>query len=101
MNVSNSFVIADKISMYEAENQRIEEKVLATVASYMEYEEKTFEGLKNESAIELVSLFPELKSDTLINKQIEVYLENNQKIKELKETQINYSVNRWWLYFGG
>lgn len=47
-----------------------------------------------------VALYPELKSDTLVQSQIEVYVENNKAIKELKSSAINASVYRWWLYFG-
>lgn len=47
-----------------------------------------------------LALYPELKSDTLVQSQIEVYVENNKAIKELKSSAINASVYRWWLYFG-
>lgn len=36
----------------------------------------------------------------MINKQIEIYQENNKKIKELKEQKINKEISKWWLYFG-
>lgn len=54
-----------------------------------------------ESSITLVSLYPELKSDELVKKQIAVYQENNKKIINLKEKQIDANVAKWWLYFGG
>ena len=53
-----------------------------------------------ESSITLVSLYPELKSDELVKKQIAVYQENNKKIINLKEKQIDANVAKWWLYFG-
>jgi hypothetical protein len=67
-------VIDDKITMYQEENTAIEQA-----------------ELKTESPTVLISLFPELKSDTLISKQIEIYVANNQKIKELKEEKLNYT----------
>ena len=39
------------------------------------------------------------RGDTLVQGQMVVYVENNKKIKELKEMQINYKVDKWWLYF--
>ena len=54
-----------------------------------------------ESAVTMVSLYPELKSDSLVQAQIEVYVENNKTIKYLKDKQIKGDVYRWWLYFGG
>lgn len=70
------------------------------VTQYMEYESSAYGELKGESGITLISLYPELKADTLVSKQIEIYTENNQKIKELKEKAINISNYKWWVYFG-
>ena len=66
----------------------------------MDFETNTYSQLKAKDSISLVSLVPELKADTLVQKQIEVYLSNNAKIKELKEEQINLSKAKWKLYFG-
>ena len=99
--VSTGHIIAEKIAMYEEENEEIESSIETTVLSYMDYEKSTFVELKDdEDIINLVSLFPELKSDTLVQQQITVYLANNDQIKELKEKQINLSKDRWLLYFG-
>ncbi len=89
-----------KIEMYEEENTKIEEQINTLVKQYMEYEGKTLTEFKSESSITLVSLYPELKSDNLISKQIEVYIENNNKIKQLKEDKINMKIGKWLLYFG-
>ena len=79
----------------------IEEQISAVVKQYQEYETGIFANAKTESSVTLVALYPDLKADALVKKQIEVYLENNEKIKELKEKKINGNVIRWWLYFGG
>ena len=86
--------------MYEEENASIEESIDVTVRSYMDFEASTYGELKDKDAINLVSLFPELKSDTLVQKQIEVYVANNDKIKQLKEEKIDLSKSKWKLYFG-
>ena len=44
---------------------------------------------------------PELKSNELTNKQMDVYINNNAKIKELKERKIDTKTIKWLLYFGG
>jgi len=93
-------VIDDKIAMYENQNTKIEEQIAEVVQQYMEYESGVFTEVSSDSAITLVSLYPELKSDALVASQIELYVENNQKITELMERKINGSVTRWWLYFG-
>jgi len=101
IGVSNLTVINEKIAMYEQENQKIETQIAETVQQYQEYESGIFTEVAPESSVTLVALYPELKADTLVQKQIEVYIANNEKIKELKESNITGDVKRWWLYFGG
>ena len=101
IKISQTSTIDTKIEMYNAENTKIENQVANIVSKYQEYEEKTFEKVTPEDSMTLVSLYPELKSDKLVQEQIKVYINNNNKIKELKEKQINGKVLRWWLYFGG
>lgn len=99
--VVNGKVIDSKIEMYQEENKNIETQMDILVEKYMDYESETFEELKGESSVTLVSLYPELKTDELVKSQVEVYTANNKTIKELKEEKINLSTWKWWLYFGG
>ena len=101
ISVSGLSVIDERIAMYEEENAKIEEQIATVVEQYQKYESDILTELTPESAITLVSLYPELKADTLVAKQIDVYIQNNEKIKSLRESQIEGSVLRWWLYFGG
>lgn len=101
MCVSDLTVIDEKISMYEKENTAIENQIAETVTQYMIYENEVFSKVAPENAVTMVALYPELKSDTLVQKQIEVYFSNAEQIKSLKEQKISGSVCRWWLYFGG
>lgn len=100
VSVSELKVINTKIEMYQYENTKIESQITECVKRYQQYEADIFTEVAPESAITLVALYPELKSDTLVSKQIDIYLENNQTIKQLKEQKINGSVWSWWLYFG-
>lgn len=93
--------IDEKIAMYTEENAKIEQQIADCVERYQEYEQGIFEKVSPDDAVTLVSFYPELKSDTLVKEQIETYVSNNNKIKELKEQQIDASVRKWWLYFGG
>lgn len=94
-------VINDKIELYQTQNEEIENKVELVVKQYMEHENKIFTGLKtDESYITLITLYPELKSDKLIEQEINLYEENNKKILELKEQKINEKIYKWWVYFG-
>lgn len=98
---SEASTIDKRIAMYEAENAKIETQIVDVVNQYQQYEKEIFTEVTPDSAITLVSLYPELKSDALVLKQIEVYVENNEKIKSLNEEKITSSVVKWWLYFGG
>lgn len=98
--VGTEQAINAKIAMYEEENTYIEESINDTVKNYMTFESKTYSDLKAKDAINLVSLFPELKSDTLVKAQIELYINNNNSIKQLKEEKIDLSKLKWRLYFG-
>lgn len=100
ISVINRVGIDKKIAMYEEENTKIEQQIADVVTQYQEYEEGIFTEVAPESAMALVALYPELKSDTLVQSQIEVYVDNNKQIKELKSMSINASIFRWWLYFG-
>lgn len=96
----DGFTIQDKINMYKDENKNIETQIQTIVSEYKDYESSTMEKFVNESPTVLISLFPELKTNDLVNKQIDIYLANNNKIKELKEKQIQMKIGKWLLYFG-
>lgn len=98
--VSNQKVVDDKIAMYLEENTAIEEQVNILVDEYMDHERSVYGDAKMTSPIVLAQMYPEIKSDTLINSQIDIYVANNEQIKSLKLQKINGSVYRWWLYFG-
>ena len=92
--------IDEKIEMYEEENAAIEASISLLVKEYMDYEEGIFTECAPESTMTLIALYPELKANTLVEKQIETYVNNNNTIKELKSKRITVSLFNWWLYFG-
>ena len=96
----NGRTFDDKIAMYEQENAAIEQSVDVLVKDYYKHESDTYSSLKPENAVLFASAYPELQSNELATKQLEIYVENNNNIKELKKDQINLSKNRFWLYFG-
>ena len=98
--LSKGPTIDSKIELYQSQNAEIESKVQATVASYLTHEKQTYKDLKPDNAIGVVSAYPELHSNELVKKQIEVYEDNNKKIMGLKEEKLNQPIYKWWLYFG-
>ena len=99
--IVNGRTIDEKITMYTKENQKIEEQIGTLVEKYMNYESNTYFKIKGESTMSLVSLYPDLKADELVQKQINIHTSNNSKIKSLKESKLNIRNYKFWLYFGG
>ena len=99
--VINARDLKKQIVMYQEENQIIEQQISTLVENYMAYEGQTFKEFSPEDGMALVSLYPELRSDDLVMKQMGIYTENNKQIKYLKEKLIDINSTRWWLYFGG
>ena len=101
IEVATESTIDSKIAMYQEENANIERDIDKIVKEYLEHEHNTFADLKTEeSSITLVTLFPELKADTLVQQQLEIYVANNASIKQLREEKINMAKTKWILYFG-
>ena len=97
---SSHMTIDEKIEIYKQENANIENQMSIVVSEYMGFETETLEKFKNESSTTLVSLYPELKSNTLVTKQLELYVKNNKMIKSLECERLKYRVYAWWLFFG-
>lgn len=98
--ISDKACTDEKINLYQSENDRIEREISVIVENYKDYEKDTFAEFKGKDATTLVTMFPELKSDKLVSKQIDIYNKNKQKIVALKEDKISIKPLRWWLYFG-
>ena len=92
--------VDEKLKMYQEENQSIEEKIKTTVQNYKEYEQETFSKIVEKADLQtLILKFPELNSNELVKSEIETYKSNNEKIKSLKEQQIDKGRIGWWLFF--
>ena len=94
-----------KIIICEEENESIEQEVKAIITTYIEYEENIYSGIKiedysGEKLLLLTQLYPELKTNTLIQSQLDLHKENSDEIKALRKELVNSQVWCWWLYFG-
>lgn len=99
--IAEGRVIDDKIVVYEQENVEIESEIDVLVKQYMTQEEKVMlEAAAGESSITLVQLYPDLKSNELVKRQMDIYVKNNNKIKKLKMKKLNIEKAKWLIYFG-
>ena len=100
VTVSNGVVIDDKIEICETENTNIENSVRAAVEAYLQHENITYDKLSNANATTFVGVFPELSSNEIVIKQVEIINENNKRIRELKEEKANLGIWKFLIYFG-
>ena len=91
--------MTEQINIYSEENTKIEQEVDLIVKNYLQYETDVYENFKNESGIVLIQLFPELKGNEVVNRQLDILQENNKQIKELKSKKASLSAYKWWLTF--
>lgn len=91
-------IIEQKIIVYQDENKKIEEEIHTIVENYKDYESGIFD--KNVSVSTIVNLYPELKSDSLVKQQIDIYQKNNEQIKKLKVSLLEAKKAKFMLYFG-
>lgn len=87
-----------KIDIYVKENTEINTAIETYVESYKEHEKTTF-GTTTD-AVDIILMYPELKSDELVSKQLDIYMENKKNIIKLELEKANVSIYRRILYFG-
>lgn len=94
-----------KIQVCEEENARIEAQVEVTVNQYLEYEQGVFDKIdiseyQGDRLIFISQLYPDLKANTLLQQQLDMYVRNNNEIRKLKLDKVKNSKWKFWLYFG-
>lgn len=108
-NISNIIqlkIIDRKIEMYQEENSNIQNSISEIIENYMNYEQGTYAkslesmDLKSLDIVVLSQLYPDLKANEMVNQQINIYQENNNRVRELKEKKLECQLSKWWLYFG-
>lgn len=103
MIVKCNKVYTKQLAIYEEENAKIEKVIDDTIANYKEYEGSTYKDFKLDESADItvkVNTYPELKSNELVVKQLEIYQKNNETIKQLKADIAEVSLLKWLLYFG-
>lgn len=91
--------IDTKIEYLTEQNEKIDNDIKLIVASYQDHELEFYKEFENVSSATLITLYPELKSNELVNKQLDIYFANQQEIKELELKKIEGGVVRWWMNF--
>lgn len=100
MSISKVPEYNKKIEVYETEMQTIQVTINDVVANYLDHEKETYAALTPENAIIFASIYPELSSSTLVQRQLEIYNQYLVSIKNCKLALAEVSTAKWWLYFG-
>lgn len=98
--LATSKKIDNKIEMYTEENAKIEIVITDTVEKYLKHEYNIFDSLQGEDIATLLVMYPEINSNELVKNNIKIFVENNNKIKQLKNKKINLATWKFLLYFG-
>ena len=93
-------VIPDKIAVLETQNHKIEAEVNGIVESYLGHEGETYTELTPDNTTVFAVAYPQLSSNETVKKQMDLYIQNNQSITDLKLEMCNARIYKWWLYFG-
>ena len=101
IKVVGASAIDEQINLYEDANVQIEEHINSAVDEYKAYENDTLEKFDGSNGTEIISMYPELKANELIQEQMDIYYQNQTTILELKSEKIKMKPWKWWLYFGG
>ena len=92
--------LEQKIAVYQEEMTNIENSINPVVQNYLDHEKETYTALTPDNAVIFASIYPELFSNEIVQKQLNIYNEYLISIKNLKLEIAEISTAKWWLYFG-
>lgn len=92
--------LEQKIVVYQEEMTNIENNINPVVQNYLDHEKETYTALTPDNAVIFASIYPELSSNEIVQKQLNIYNEYLISIKNLKLEIAEISTAKWWLYFG-
>ena len=92
--------LEQKITVYQEEMTNIENSINPVVQNYLDHEKETYTALTPDNAVIFASIYPELSSNEIVQKQLNIYNEYLISIKNLKLEIAESSTAKWWLYFG-
>jgi hypothetical protein len=84
----------------EEQNQIVLSQIEPLVQQALEYEANTYKDFKLDAAkvIAFTQLYPDLKANDFLNKQIDIILANQAEIKQLKLDKASLNAYHFWLW---
>ena len=92
--------IDSRLSVLEEQNQVVLSQIEPLVQHALEYESNTYKDFKLDAnkLIAFTQLYPDLKANSFLNKQIDIILANQQEIKQLKLDKASLNAYHFWLW---
>ena len=92
--------IDNRLSVLEEQNQIVLSQIEPLVQQALKYESNTYKDFKLDVAkiIAFTQLYPDLKANSFLNKQIDIILVNQEEIKQLKLNKASLNAYHFWLW---
>lgn len=96
----NSSTIDSRLAVLEEQNATVLTQVEPLVQQALNYESSTYKDLKLDvnKLIIFAQMYPELKANSFLNKQIDIILANQEEIKQLKLDKASLNAYHLWLW---
>lgn len=96
----DSSTINSRLDVLEEQNTTVLTQVEPIIQQALNYESSTYKDLKLDvnKLIIFAQMYPELKANSFLNKQIDIILANQEEIKQLKLDKATLNAYHFWLW---
>ena len=96
----DSSTIDSRLTVLEEQNTTVLTQVEPIIQQALNYESSTYKDLKLDvnKLIIFAQMYPELKANSFLNKQIDIILANQEEIKQLKLDKASLNAYHFWLW---
>lgn len=90
-----------QIAVIQEENEIVKKQIEPIIERYLNHEKETFEKIKIDGDnVVAYGMFPELKGNEIVQRSIQVIIDNQEKITQLKLEKANLDKYKIWLFIG-
>jgi hypothetical protein len=92
--------INSRLTILEEQNQVVLSQIEPLVQQALDYESNTYKDFKLDASkiVAFTQLYPDLKANDFLNKQIDIILANQEEIKQLKLDRASLNAYHFWLW---
>jgi hypothetical protein len=92
--------INNRLSILEEQNQIVLSQIEPLVQQALDYESNTYKDFKLDAnkIVAFSQMYPDLKANDFLNKQIDIILANQAEIKQLKLDKASLNAYHFWLW---